>query len=192
MNETERLLRTLHRSITNLSDRVARLEGQNRFTTSADWAAMNWWGWCSPTQPASKIVRVRGGVFWEWDSAAGTGQFRKLDDTIYDFGTFGPFGGEDYYRWCVLQADVSANPVTLRVYDEGTEFGTAAEAETDFWNNGPGDNIFGSYVPLCALALKNNGNLGPAGAIENITLADRDYSFFIARDVRPWLHLHKT
>ena len=191
----DRDVRALYRSISNLTERVAKLERQNRFTTSADWAAMNWWGWCSPTQPASRIVNVRGGVFWEWDSAAGTGQFRKLDDTVYDFAAFPPFAATSHYRWVVLQADVSASPVTLRVHDSGAaaEQATSAACEADFWANGINDDIYGSYVPLCAIALKQDGSpIGPAGAIENITMADRDYSYFIARDMRPWLHLHKT
>lgn len=185
-------LRAIYRSITALTRRVGQLEQQNRFTTSADWAKMNWWGWCSTTQPASKIINVRGGIFWEWDSAGGTGRFRKLDDTIYDFSGFAPFAAQYHYRWAVLQADVSANPVTLRVFDSGVEFGTDGEVVADFWNNGPAEDLYTSYIPLCAVALRNDGNLAVAGAIENITLSDINYSWLLARDMRPWLHLHVT
>jgi hypothetical protein len=185
-------LRHLYRAIDALTKRVAKLEAQNRFTTSADWAAMNWWGWCSTTQPASKILNVRGGVFWEWDSAVGTAGFRKLDDTIYDFGGFPPFAAQYHYRWAVLQADVSASPVTLRVFDSGAEFATADLCEADFWANGPAEDLFGAYVPLCAVCLRNDGDLVAAGGIENVTLSDRDYSFLLVRDLRPWLHLHAT
>ena len=184
--------RSIYRSIKALTTRVERLEEQNRFTVSSDWAMMNWWGWCSTTQPASKIINVRGGVFWEWDSGAATGRFRTLDDTIYDFSGFGPFAAQYHFRWAVLQADVSANPVTLRVFDSAVEFGTEAEVVDDFWNNGPDEDLFTSYIPLCAVVLRNDGNLGVAGAIENITLSDTNYSWLLARDLRPWLHLHVT
>jgi len=192
---SERELLQLARSVNNLSKRVAQLEKQNRFTTATDWMKAAWWGYCSPTQPASKLVQVKGGIFWTWDSAAGTGQFRKLDDTVFDFSSCAPFGIGSTYRWCVLQLDVSANPPVFQLYeiaDHTTEFGSAAECESDFWTNATDDDMWGSYIPLCAVVLKNDGNLGPAGAIENITLSDSDYSYMLARDFRPWLHLHAT
>ena len=189
---SEREWRSLYRTISNLTARIQKLEQQNRFTTSADWAAMAWWGWASTTQPASKIVNVRGGVLWVWDSVAGTGQLRRLDDAPYDFGGFAPFAAQYHYRWAVLQADVSASPATLRVHDSGVEFGTAAECDADFWANAPGDDLFGGYVPLCAIVLRNDGDLIAAGAIENITLSNREQSYLLARDVRPWLHLHAS
>jgi hypothetical protein len=190
MNKNE--LRSLYRTVTNLTRRINKLEQQNRFTTSADWAQASWWGWVSSTQPASKIVNVRGGVFWEWNSVAGTGQFRKLDDAPYDFNGFAPFAAQYHYRWAVLQADVGASPVTLRVYDSAVEWGTSAECEADFWANGTADDLYGGYISLCVIVLRNDGNLVAAGSIENITLSDKEQSYLMVRDFRPWLHLHTT
>jgi len=184
-----RQLRQMLNSIDSLQRRIAKLEGDGRFQTATDWSPSNWWGWCSPTQPVSRIVQVHGGTFWEWDSALGTGNFRRLGDTIYDYSTCDPFAASEFYKWTLLQANVSADPVTLRIH-ESTEFGTAAECEADFWSNGIDDDLYGTYLPLCVVVVKNDGNLGVAGAIENITLSDTNYSYFMVRDMRPWLHLH--
>jgi len=190
MNGNE--LRALYRTVNALTKRIERLEQQNRYTASSDWAKMNWWGRCSTSQPASKIINVRGGVFWEWNSAGGTGRFRWLSDTVYDFGGFPPFAAQYHYRWAILQANVSANPVTLRVYDSAIEWETPTEVEMDFWDNGPGDNLYTDYVPLCSIVLRSDGNLGPAGAVENVTLSDKEKSYMLVQDMRPFLHLHVT
>lgn len=182
-------LRALVRAVEGLTRRVEKLEGQNRFTTASDWMRANWWGWCSPTQPASKYVQVHGGILWWWDSA-GTGVFRKLDDAPFGLGGCGAFAASGYYRYAVLQADVSADPASLRLWECATDFGTAAECEADFWANGPTENLWDEYFPLCALVLRNDGTTGTLGAVENLTLADAAQSYILVRDFRPWLHLH--
>ena len=189
MSELDRYFRQLYNSINGLERRISKLESDSRFQTATDWSPSNWWGWCSPTQPVSRIVQVHGGVFWEWDSAAGTGKLRRLADGVYDFSSVVGFAGSEFYKWCVLQANVGASPVTMTHF-ESPEFGTAAECEADFWTNGTDDDLYGDYVPLCVVVVRNDGVLATAGAIENITLADNHYSYMMVRDVRPWLHMH--
>jgi len=189
VSEIDQLFRQLYNAINGIERRLSKLEGDGQFQTATDWMQANWWGWCSPTQPVSRIVQVHGGVFWYWDAATGTGKFRKLGDSIFDYSTCSGFAASEHYRWTILQANAAASPVTLRIF-ESPEFGTAGECEADFWANGPADDLFGEYLPLCAIVVKNDGNLGVAGAIENITLSDTNYSYILVRDMRPWLHLH--
>jgi len=191
MNQIEQVLRAVLRSIDNLTERVAKLESQNRYTTATDWMRGNWWGWCSPSQPASRIVQIHGGYLWWWQDDTGEGYYRKLDDTPYDLIGVGAFSGENYYRWVVLRADLSSgNVAQIEVKESGFEFGTWEECEKDFWDNGPSLDLYGTHIPLCALVLRNNGYLSLAGAIENVTLSDKSQSYFLARDLRPWLHMH--
>jgi hypothetical protein len=181
-------LRALYRTISNLIARVEKLEQQNRFTTASDWMPANWWGRVNPTNPASRIVNVHGGYLWTWDGAAGN--FLTLPDTIFDFSAVTAFAGSAAYRWSVLQADLATNPPTIRLH-EGEEFAARIDAESDFFNNSGADGLYTGYLPLAAIMLRNNGTLGGAvGAIENITFSDQDMSYFLARDFRPWLHLH--
>jgi hypothetical protein len=189
--------RQVYRAIDNLTKRIGKLEEQMRYKTATDWAQASWWGWCSPTQPISRSILVRGGVFWIWDSAAGTGNFRKLDDTVFSFDTCLPFNIGGAYRWSVLRLNVTNNPPLFDLYEIGdgtTEFLTADDCENDFWLHAIDDDIYGGYIPLCAVILKNDTGvgIGPAGACENITLSDTDYSYMLARDFRPWLHLHAS
>lgn len=183
-------MRGIQKSLTNIDRRVADLERHKRFDTGKDWARMNWWGWCSPTQPASRIVTVKGGILWQWPNDTATGYFRSMDDLPYDFSLVTAFVAQYHYVWCVLRADVSVNPASLNLYEDGTEFGTAAECEADFWINGPNANLYGGYIPLCAVALRNEGTLATVGAIESVTLADTTKSWMLLRDMRPWLHWH--
>lgn len=181
------------RALDAMASRITVLERQNRFTAASDWMRANWWGFCSPTQPASRFVKVGGGVLWWWQSDTGSTRFRKLDDMPYDLADVSAFTQSEAYRWCVLQADVSgAGMVTLHLHEEATEFGTAEEAETDFWGNGPADDLWGSYIPLSVLVVRNDGNLGPTGAVVSLTLADTEKSYFLVRDFRPWIHLHAS
>lgn len=152
---------------------------------ASDWMPANWWGRVTPTQPASAIVSVHGGYIWD----SSVGRFRKFDDTVYDFSATSAFAVSQGYRWTVLQADVSASPPTLRIY-EGSDFAALQDCEDDFWISGPGDDLYTDYYPLAVIVLRNNGNLGTAGAIETITLADTNKSYFLVKDFRPWLHLH--
>lgn len=179
--------RALYRTIQNLTRRIEKLEQQNKFTTATDWMPGNWWGRVTPTQPASRIVNVHGGFLWVWD---GTGTFRRLSDSIYDLSSVTAFAGSQSYRWAVLQADLSTNPPTLTLY-EGEEFTTAEACENDFFSDGTTDDLYGTYFPLCAFVLRNNGTLGGVvGAIENVTLGDTSQSYILVKDFRPWLHLH--
>lgn len=184
------LLRGFERSLSNMARRIAELESHKKFDTGKDWNRAGWWGFCSPTQPASRIVNVKGGIMYEWPDGTSTGYLRNLPDLPYDFSTFTAFAAQYHYVWCVLRADVSVNPAILNLFEDGTEFGTASECESDFWTNGPSANLYGSYIPLCALVLRNEGTLATVGAIESITLADRTKSYMLARDIRPWLHWH--
>lgn len=187
----ENSLRKINAALGNLSDRIAKLEGQNRYTTSTDWMRGNWWGWCSPTQPASRIIQIHSGLMWWWQPDTGGGYLRKMGDLPYDLAGASAFAGERYYRWAILSAVVSTSNIANVQLDEGdTEFGTWDECEADFWWAAPDVNMFGSVIPLCALVLRNSGYLTVAGAIENVTLADREQSYFLVRDMRPWLHVH--
>lgn len=177
------------RTVRGLEKRVRELEGQNRFTAATDWMPANWWGRISPTQPASKIVQVHGGFLWLWDPGSGQGYFRKMDDTIYDFSSVAPFAATGHFKWVVLQADLSAAAPTFTTV-ESPEFGTSEECEQDFWDNGPVEDLYHAYLPLCCVVVQNDGALATSGAILNITLADRVQSYLLARDIRPWLHLH--
>lgn len=179
--------RQLLRTIDNLTARIERLEKQNRFQASSDWMPANWWGRVAPTLPASKIVTVHGGWFWTWDGASGYP--RLMTDTVYDFSGVTGFSVSQGYRWVVLRVDLSAASPTLNLF-EGTESADLSTAENDFETNAAIEDLWGSYLPLCALMLRGDGNLGTAGAIENITLIDKEQSYILARDFRPWLHLH--
>lgn len=184
-------IKKLLNSIDNLTDRVKVLEVQNRFKTSTEWAMFNWWGWCAPNLPANKNVNVHGGILWWWQDDTQSGYFSKLDSTLYDFSATAVWAQSQAYRWCVLQADVSNPIATLRLHEDLNEFGTYIEVETDFYDNAPSTSLYGDYIPLCALVLRNEGTLGIGGAIENITLSDKTQSYFLVRDFRPYLHLHK-
>jgi hypothetical protein len=189
----EQYFRQISRSMDRLSKRITKLEDQQRFTRATDWMQANWWGRVSPTQPVSKFLQVRGGVLWTWDSAAGTGSFRSLDDaSMYDFSTTLVWAQQYYYRWAVLQADMSGLAVArLRLHQDANEWATYVQAENDFWNNGPADDLWGTYIPLCVVVLRNDGYTGVAGAIENITVSDKEQSYILIRDFRPWIHLHE-
>jgi len=168
------------RIIDRLIQRIERLESQTQFVDSADWMPGNWWGRISPTQPASRIIQLHAGFLW-YD-----GYFRYLSDTVYDFSDVGVFTASGYFRWTVLRADVTAATITFNLYESG-EFGTADEAENDFWVNGPSVDLIGTnYYPLCVVIVQNDGDTITPGSIENITLADTDQSYLFIRDFRPW------
>ncbi len=179
----------LMRAINKLTERVNKLEAQNRFTIATDWMPGNWWGRVSPTQPPSRAVHIHGGLMWWFETNSGMGYYRWLSDTVFDFSTSSPWTAAGYYRWTVLQADVAAQEVPIWLW-ESPEFGTWEEAEIDFRTNGLNEDLYGNYIPLAVVVLQNNGNTGVAGAVKNITLADKDQSYFLVRDFRPWLHVH--
>lgn len=190
MNDIDQVLREILNTLRSYERRIKKLEQANDFTTSTDWMRANWWGWCSPTQPASRIVQVHSGYFWWYESDTGQGKFRQLNDTIYDLASVSAFAFSEYYRSIVIRADLSGGLASLNLWENGADFGTSDECETDFFDNATAEDLYGDYIPLAALVVRNNGNLGPTGAIENVTLADRTQSYFLVRDFRPWLHLH--
>jgi len=186
----KQILENVQRAIGNLTKRIEDLEAANNYLVSTDWMRSNWWGLCSPTFPASRIVYIHGGYFWSW-TTGGAGYYRKLDDTSYDMSGVSAFTATSYYRWAIVQADVtSGNTAQITFTEGGTDFGTWEECERDFWDNAPSSDFYSSHIPLCALVLRNNGYLAINGAVENITLSDREQSYFLIRDMRPWLHVH--
>jgi hypothetical protein len=186
----ERLAEQILDALGNLDGRLRQVEEHVRMDSGKEWQRSNWWGWVSPTLPPAKAVQVHAGTVWYWSSIAATGNPAQVSEQTFSLAAVGAFANADYYTWAVLLADPLSSPAALGLYESGLESENADACEASFWANVTSAGLYVNYVPLAAIILKNDGNAGVAGAIENVTRADRTQSYLYLPDFRPWLHTH--
>lgn len=141
--------------------------------------------------PPSTVLYVRGGNVWKgrwiWGGDVGDGNFippESVDFSDPDSidGYDGNFTNAYYYKGYLLGID--------RISDEwfctgdGDEFATGAEAEADIGSVAMLDTPWTEGLPLIAIVLRNNGNVGMDGAVMAIDRVNRGRSYYW-KDMRP-------
>lgn len=194
-------------SATNRLDKLTiREQRASAFVPGADWYLLR----VTPFCPPDKRLHLRGGrtnlgyntgwmVFDVYEERAYT-----VPDLIADLAdpasvtTAVTFTNANYYQFFFLELrlpavveEPTAADWSFYLHGTGDEFATAGEAEQwlnsyDFQHSSPWDHgANGSAYPLCGVVLRNDGQVGVAGAFLPIDVINRNRSYTWPADVRP-------
>lgn len=191
------ILQSIRTTQQNILGRLASVEQEVRAAGTSEVPAPGRYGYVSPTSPASKSICVHGGLAWysllDYDDR-NTGQ--QWPDFVGE-PSISAFTNAYYYRWIIVYLQLYYYYIDpyggqFQIQEGGDEFPTYEDCAKDIsqeFITAYQMNIFGPILPLCTIAIRNNGTTGSVNKFYKVTLADRAKSSFIHRDIRPWFKL---
>jgi hypothetical protein len=201
IDDVAAILESVYRTQERLLAKIDKLERQMGDTGAAEVPVPGSWGFCSPTSPPTKRIQLRHAFAWSYYSEAMWG--RSWPD-MTPSPSISAFDAADarYYRLIVPCMNLDWDYYDqFFIWESAYDWPTFDECAADLaeqyanWDVEPQDDTWGDgapIIPLCAIAIRNNGTTGAVDEYEVITLNDRDKSSFIMRDLRPWLQAFYT
>jgi hypothetical protein len=177
-----------------MNRRVALLE-QEQERAAAFEQPWNWWSFkVQPTCPPSTSIRYPADYMFgdcyrrqsNWSVEAATCDLTDSDDS----GLSITFANAGYYTDLTLQLRDGGEfepAVKLVVYNSGSEYATAAEAENAAYPDVSSGVLVGEWLddyPLCIVIARNNGNTAEENQFMPIDNVNRGRSY-LWHDIRP-------
>lgn len=185
------ILESIGKTQSNMMAKIKALEGQVSAAGSTELSAPSGWGHCSPTTPPTNRITVRQGYAWQYD----LGSEWLIGKTWQDFQPELPisaFTDAYYYRAIIAWMNIySFDPYgAFDVWEGADEWATYEQCAADLANQFHFSLSLTNYayavLPLCAIAVRNDGTTGVINRYLPVTLTDRSQSSFLQRDLRPW------